>query len=140
MLPLRLSLAAVFLLCAATETTASHASNARWLVHNLSYGVLSTTSVQVCDPTPSVSGRRFAPSFLSQACLTDHQYDGVAFGNPQSFVDGTLDNSTGNLYMYVSGLDASMIDIAAKPEVSFTLSEVRLCTFSRAAIFAWIRI
>lgn len=86
----------LLLVCAASITTADRASNARWIVHSLSYGVLSTTSVQ---------------------------YDGVAFGNPQSFVDGTLDNSTGNIYMYVSGLDASMIDITAKPQASFTLSE-----------------
>jgi hypothetical protein len=66
------------------------------MVHELTYGVLSTQSVE---------------------------FPGVAFGNPQSFVDGTIDNSTGNLYLYVSNQDASMIDIATNPEVSFSLSQ-----------------
>jgi len=74
----------------------THASNARWLVHNLSFGVLSTTSAQ---------------------------FNGVAFGNPQSFVDGTIDNSTGNIYLYVSDDDASMQDVKLDSEITFTLSE-----------------
>jgi len=69
---------------------------ARWMAHNLTFGVMSTTSVQ---------------------------YPGYAFGNPQSFIDGSADNGTGRLYFYVSDLDASMKDIKANPTVSFTLSE-----------------
>jgi len=72
------------------------AQTARWMAHNLTYGVMSTTSVQ---------------------------YKGYAFGNPQSFVDGSDSNSTGLLYFYVSDLDASMADIRASPKASFTLSE-----------------
>jgi hypothetical protein len=72
-------------------------------VHNLSYGVLSTTSVEFWSPKPFDAG--------------------IAFGNPQSFVDGTIDNSTGNIYLYVSDEDASMQDVATNPEVTFTLSE-----------------
>merc|ERR1711907_419064 len=72
------------------------AKTARWMAHNLTYGVLSTTSVA---------------------------YKGVAFGNPQSFVDGSADNSSGMLYFYVSDLDASMQDVAANPVASFTLTE-----------------
>eukprot|EP00045_Choanoeca_perplexa_P013027 m.145148 g.145148 ORF g.145148 m.145148 type:complete len:196 (-) comp16215_c0_seq2:59-646(-) len=69
---------------------------ARWLAHQSSYGVLSTTSTA---------------------------FNGVAFGNPQSFADGTTDNSTGNLYFYVSALDQSMEDLLSNPRCSFTLTE-----------------
>jgi len=89
-------LASLLALPQATATGNTHAQNARAMVHNLTYGVLSTTS---------------------------QEFGGVAFGNPQSFVDGTTANSTGNLYFYVSDLDASMVDIAVNPNASFTLSE-----------------
>jgi len=71
------------------------AENARWLVHNLDYGVLSTFSSTM---------------------------NSTAFGNPQSFADGAVDNSTGRLYFYVSTLDASCQDIEVNPSASFTLS------------------
>merc|ERR1711924_189980 len=51
---------------------------------------------------------------------------GVAFGNPQSFADGTMDNSTGNLYWYMSPMDASAQDIAVNSKVSWALSEQML--------------
>jgi hypothetical protein len=91
--------AVILLFGAASAASNTHVEHARWMVHNLTYGVLSTTSTE---------------------------FPGVAFGNPQSFVDGTIDNSTGHLYLYVSGQDASMIDIAQNPEVSFTLSQEML--------------
>jgi hypothetical protein len=73
------------------------------MVHELTYGVLSTQFVE---------------------------FPGVAFGspqsfvgvNPQSFVDGTIDSSTGNLHLYVSNQGASVIDIATNPEVSLSRS------------------
>jgi len=68
---------------------------ARWLAHNLTYGVLSTSSVEFK----------------------------TAFGNPQSFVDGSVANSTGLLYFYVSMLDASMKDLEVDKRASFTLTE-----------------
>ena len=92
------SLAAFLLLFCEASAVGTHAEHARWLAHNLTYGTISTTSV-------------------------DSRFPGVAFGNPQSFVDGTLDNATGSLYLYVSSMDASMVDIATNPEVSFTLSQ-----------------
>ena len=47
---------------------------------------------------------------------------GVAFGNPNSFV--ALPN--GSLYFYVSGMDASMQDVAKNSSASFTLSEAQV--------------
>merc|ERR1712146_62934 len=44
------------------------AQTARWLAHSADFGILSTTSVHL---------------------------NGAPFGNPQSFCDGTTDNSTG---------------------------------------------
>jgi len=75
---------------------ADKALTARWMAHNLTYGVMSTQSLQ---------------------------YPGYAFGNPQSFVDGSVDNSTGHIYFYVSGLDASIKDIDVDAHASFTLTE-----------------
>jgi hypothetical protein len=75
---------------------AEKAKTARWMAHNLTYGVLSTMS---------------------------QMYKGYPFGNPQSFVDGSADNGTGLLYFYVSDLDASMTDIKVDKRASFTLTE-----------------
>lgn len=86
---------------AAAAESSQHAANARWLVHNLSYGILSTSSSVYWQPFNT----------------------GVAFGNPQPFVDGTVDEPTGNIYLYVSDDDASMQDVATNAEASFTLSE-----------------
>jgi len=72
------------------------AQTARWMAHNLTYGVLSTDSLA---------------------------YKGYAFGNPQSFVDGSETSSTGLLYFYVSDLDASMKDLVVDSTCSFTLTE-----------------
>eukprot|EP00469_Lotharella_globosa_P009003 CAMPEP_0167771556 /NCGR_PEP_ID=MMETSP0111_2-20121227/348_1 /TAXON_ID=91324 /ORGANISM="Lotharella globosa, Strain CCCM811" /LENGTH=236 /DNA_ID=CAMNT_0007660931 /DNA_START=41 /DNA_END=751 /DNA_ORIENTATION=- len=73
------------------------AATARWVVHNTTYGVLSTTSIHL---------------------------NGTAFGNVQSHVDGYVEESTGTPYFYVSELDASQQDIAQNPKASFTVSEV----------------
>ncbi|GAB5358445.1 hypothetical protein AAMO2058_000458100 [Amorphochlora amoebiformis] len=72
---------------------------ARWVVHNATYGVLSTTSVHL---------------------------NGTAFGNVQSFVDGDMSFSSGIPYFYVSEMDVSQEDIKANPKVSFTVSEVNV--------------
>ncbi|EDQ87566.1 uncharacterized protein MONBRDRAFT_27059 [Monosiga brevicollis MX1] len=70
---------------------------ARWLAHQAVEGVLATTSTA---------------------------FPGYAFGNTQSFADGTIKNSTGHLFFYVSNLDASIQDILVDPRCTFTLSEV----------------
>lgn len=79
-----------------------YAKVARWMVQNLNYGVLSTTSAR------------------SEASTV-----GDPFGNPYSFAD-----SEGIPYFYASDLDASMVDIftASEPStrVSFAMSEAQL--------------
>jgi len=78
------------------------AATARWLVHNAEYAFQSTISVAL---------------------------GGMPFGNVQSMSDGTVgasDNSTGVPYFYVSPLDTSMIDVAANPAVSLTITEEQI--------------
>ena len=88
------------------------AANARWLAHTLEWGVLSTISHR--------PGR-----------------EGMPFGNPYSFSDGTVDNSTGVPYFLASTFDQSMHDIfgivenstdpvAPNANVALTLSEAEL--------------
>lgn len=62
------------------------AATARWMAHTIDWGVLTTTS-------------------------TRKGFEGAPFANPQSFVDGGCNNSTGVLYFYVAGADQSMKDI-----------------------------
>eukprot|EP01034_Spumella_vulgaris_P030991 gene30991-38300_t len=52
--------------------------------------------------------------------------NGQAWGQPKSFVDGSLTNSTGNFYFYDSEMDTSLQDIAANSNVSFSLSAAAL--------------
>ena len=62
---------------------------------------------------------------------TSVHLNGTAFGNANSFVDP----GDGHLYFYVSNLDATMVDVAQNPHVSFTLSEAEdsapLCGLSK---------
>lgn len=74
------------------------AATARWVAHEASWGVLSTTSAR--QPLP-----------------------GIAFGSTISFADGTFKNGTGHLWFYTTAMDASMIDIAADNNCTFSLSE-----------------
>ena len=78
-------------------------ATARWMVHSLDWGVLSTISSRFPD--------RAAP---------------VPFGNIYSFVDGTCDNSTGIPYLYGTYMDQSFQDSLQNSAVSLTLSEASL--------------
>mmetsp|Transcript_27340 Transcript_27340/g.85032 ORF Transcript_27340/g.85032 Transcript_27340/m.85032 type:complete len:168 (+) Transcript_27340:71-574(+) len=69
------------------------------MVAELTWGVMSTTSTQ-------------------------ESIKGTAFGNPVSIADG----GTGNPYMCVSPLDASIIDLQVDPKFSLTLSANQLST------------
>jgi len=75
-----------------------HAAVARWMVQNLNYGVLSTTSTR------------------SEASTV-----GDAFGNPYAFAD-----AAGVPYFYASDLDASISDLNASTRMSFAMSEAQL--------------
>ena len=101
-----LALSALALSAAAPPPTNSKAETARWMVHMIDWGVLSTISTRA-------KGTK----------------TGAPFGNPISYAD---DYKTGAPYFFVSGLDASMVDIfEAKNStsyVSLTLSEASLYT------------
>lgn len=84
------------------------AETARWLIHESTWGVMSTIST-----------------------MTDGIV-GAPFGNPQSLVDGPYDasqngnNGTGIPYFYVSDMDVSQLDLVANPMASITVSEAQL--------------
>ncbi len=80
------------------------AETARWMVHSLDWGVLSTISTRLGDGHASP----------------------IPFGNVYSFVDGPCNKSTGTIYLYGTYLDQSMLDTVDNPIVSFTLSEASL--------------
>lgn len=69
---------------------------ARWMVHSLDWGVLTTQSTRL---------------------------PGYPFGNVYSFVDGGCASSSGTPYFYGTFMDQSFIDLKANPKASFTLSE-----------------
>mmetsp|Transcript_5481 Transcript_5481/g.7190 ORF Transcript_5481/g.7190 Transcript_5481/m.7190 type:complete len:221 (+) Transcript_5481:132-794(+) len=73
---------------------------ARWMVHSLNYGVLSTISTRLPDSPP--------------------------FGNIYSFVDGDCESSSGTPYFYGTYLDQSFKDMEMNPIASFTLTEASL--------------
>lgn len=70
--------------------------SARWMVHSLDWGVLSTTSARLPNSPP--------------------------FGNVYSFVDGSCGISSGTPYFYGSHMDQSFKDMAVNAKASFTLS------------------
>lgn len=79
-----------------------HLGVARWLVHSLHMGVVSTISTK------------------------DGPTHGAPFGNIYSLVDGPCEQSTGVPYFYASMLDQSAQDATANPRVSLTLTEAFL--------------
>ena len=84
------------------------AGTARWMVSNINWGALSTTSSR-----------------------KDGTTIGDAFGNPYSFAD-----VGGVPYMYASDLDASMQDNATHSQASLALSEAAVTTSDGAAAFS----
>lgn len=82
---------------------AEKALTARWMVHSLDWGTLSTVSTRlgtVEKPMP--------------------------FGNIYSFIDGTCENSTGIPYFYGTYMDQSFADTKKNEIVSLSLSEASL--------------
>jgi len=75
------------------------ADTARWLIHEVTWGTMATTSVHL---------------------------DGEAFANPVSLVDGTEANATGTPYFLVSSLDSSIQDISKNPKFSLTVSQAEV--------------
>jgi hypothetical protein len=86
----------------AAPATKAKAKFARWMVHQSSWGVLTSTSVHL---------------------------NGTAFGGIVSLSDGAglaKGNATGRLFFYLSQLDVQGADVTADPHCSFTLSEASL--------------
>jgi Pyridoxamine 5'-phosphate oxidase len=78
---------------------------ARWMVHSIDWGVLSTISTRFQDQ-PGV----------------------LPFGNIYSFVDGPCDNATGIPYIYGTYMDQSFQDSRSNAAVSLTLSEASMAS------------
>jgi hypothetical protein len=80
------------------------ALTARWMVHALDWGVVSTISSR----------------------LGDEGSPAIPFGNVYSFVDGSCDTATGIPYLYGTYMDQSFSDTKSNDSVSLTLSESSL--------------
>ena len=77
------------------------AKTARWMVHSLDWGVVSTISTRLGgDGSPA-----------------------VPFGNVYSFVDGPCDKATGIPYLYGTYMDQSFADTQSNDMIALTLSE-----------------
>lgn len=89
--------------CTLTERPdkSEKALTARWMVHSLDWGTLSTISTRVGSAN-------------------------IPFGNIYSFVDGPCHNSTGIPYFYGTYLDQSLEDSLENPMVSLSLTEASL--------------
>jgi len=81
--------------------TGMKAATARWMMHSLDWGTLTTISSRLGTGN-------------------------VPFGNTYSYVDGACSNSTGIPYFYGTFMDQSLIDSTQNSMVSFTLSEASL--------------
>ena len=82
------------------------AETARWMVHSLDWGVISTISSR----------------------LGDGDGDPIPFGNVYSFIDGSCDKATGIPYLYGSYMDQSFSDTVDNANIALTLSESSLAS------------
>jgi hypothetical protein len=89
------------------------AETARWMVHNIDWGVLTTISSRTISTTTSTVTSSHGP---------------IPFGNVYSFVDGSCTNATGIPYFYGTYMDQSLQDMKMNPTASFTLSEASIVT------------
>jgi len=80
------------------------AETARWMVHYLDWGVLSTISTRLGDGDTSP----------------------IPFGNVYSYVDGMCNESTGVIYLYGTYMDQSFTDSKKNDIVALTLSEASI--------------
>ena len=77
------------------------AETARWMVHSMDWGVVSTISSRL--------GGEGSPA--------------IPFGNVYSFVDGPCDKATGVPYLYGTYMDQSFADTKNNEMIALTLSE-----------------
>ena len=97
------------------------AEMARWMVHSLNWGILTTVSTRL-----TMMGESLVEP--SGETLQSETAKPVPFGNVYSFSDGTCANSTGTPYLYGTYMDASFTDILSNNAVSLALSENQLPT------------
>lgn len=90
------------------------AETARWMVHTIDWGVLTTLS----------SRSMIGSSSSSESTTSDAT--AVPFGNVYSFIDGSCSNATGIPYFYGSYMDQSFQDMLVNSAASLTLSEASL--------------
>jgi Pyridoxamine 5'-phosphate oxidase len=83
------------------------AATARWMVHHIDWGVVTTISSRSTDISNG------GP---------------VPFGNVYSFVDGPCNNATGIPFFYGTYMDQSLKDMKVNPVASLTLSEASIVT------------
>ena len=93
-------------------------ATARWMVHNIDWGVLTTISSR------AITHRNGGDSTTA----TTINSGSIPFGNIYSFVDGSCTNSTGIPYFYGTYMDQSLQDMKHNPVASFTLSEASMDT------------
>ena len=91
-------------------------ATARWMVHNIDWGVLTTISSRRRTTTKSSSSSSNSVSVP------------IPFGNIYSFVDGSCSKSTGVPYFYGTYMDQTLQDMIHNPIASFTLSEASIDT------------
>jgi len=91
---------------------------ARWMVHSLDWGILSTISTRLLKTDGGLIETRGTAT--TTASLP------VPFGNVYSFADGTCNNSTGTPYFYGTFMDQSFLDAKENTAVSLSLSEASL--------------
>lgn len=88
---------------------AQKAATARWMVHSLDWGVVSSISSRLGS----------GDADASQA---------IPFGNVYSFVDGSCDRATGIPYLYGTYMDQTFKDTLNNDKVALTLSESSLAS------------
>lgn len=96
---------------------------ARWMVHNINYGILTTISTRSIIPDPS--HQKHHPHYYSKDPVSSIP---IPFGNVYSFIDGSCANATGTPYFYATIMDQSIQDVQSNNMVSFTLSEASIDT------------
>eukprot|EP00521_Asterionellopsis_glacialis_P011549 CAMPEP_0195306140 /NCGR_PEP_ID=MMETSP0707-20130614/37048_1 /TAXON_ID=33640 /ORGANISM="Asterionellopsis glacialis, Strain CCMP134" /LENGTH=296 /DNA_ID=CAMNT_0040370349 /DNA_START=188 /DNA_END=1078 /DNA_ORIENTATION=- len=127
---------------------------ARWMVHSLDWGVLSTISTRVesvvdengaqkvvhssssgteADSKPVPFGNIY--SFVDGVCddstgtpyfLGTYMDQTVPFGNIYSFVDGVCDDATGTPYFLGTYMDQSFSDTLSNSAISLSLTEASI--------------
>jgi hypothetical protein len=92
-------------------------ATARWMVHNIDWGVLTT-----------ISSRTTSSRDEHDRSNTKSTSSVIPFGNIYSFVDGSCTKSTGIPYFYGTYMDQTLQDMIYNPVASFTLSEASMDT------------